>query len=66
MISGGWRQLFLPEKDPLANTSGSMFESDNNHVVKGQNVKRLAQVAGYKMLPNFWALFTQGRFAIKK
>ena len=33
--------------------------------MKGQNVKRLAQVLGFKKLSNFCILFTQARFAIK-
>ena len=38
---------------------------DNNRGVKGQNVKRLAQVLGFKTLSKFCVLFTQARFAIK-
>ena len=37
----------------------------DNRGVKGQNVKRLAQVLGFKTLSNLCGLFTQARFAIK-
>ena len=37
---------------------------DNNHGMKGQDVKRLARVPGFNTLSNCCVSFTQARFAI--
>ena len=38
---------------------------DSDHGVKGQNIRRLAQVPSLRDALNFFVLFTPARFAIK-